>query len=137
MCDTSFLYLHLDLLAPVVATVFAAPTEAHRLHYVVAAFADGAKLCDAALLLPPASTASASSSAMTTTTTTSGSNGGTAGGLIGPRSTSSKAFSRGYRRVLLHILQTRLVRSNCTLRDVCLSYPTRHLTLSLAHYPPS
>ena len=109
MCDTSFLYLHLDLLAPVVATVFAAPTEAHRLHYVVAAFADGAKLCDAALLLPPASTAAASA-----TTTTSSS----AGGLIGPRSTSSKAFLRGYRRVLLHILQTRLVRPHCTLRVV-------------------
>ena len=108
VCDTSFLYLHLDLLAPVVATVFAAPTEAHRLHYVVAAFADGAKLCDAALLLPPASTASASA-----TTSSSG-----AGGLIGPRSTSSKAFLRGYRRVLLHILQTRLVRPHCTLRVV-------------------
>jgi len=129
VCDTSFLYLHLDLLAPVVATVFAAPTEAHRLPYVVAAFADGAKLCDAALLLPPASIASSA--------TTSGNNGGTAGGSIGPRSSSSKAFLRGYRRVLLHILQTRLVRSNCTLRDVCLSYPTRNLTLFLVPCPPS
>ena len=127
MCDTSFLYLHLDLLAPVVATVFAAPTEAHRLHYVVAAFADGAKLCDAALLLPPASTASSASA-----TTSSG-----AGGLIGPRSTSSKAFLRGYRLVLLHILQIRLVRPHCTLRDIGPSYPARYLTLSLAHYPPS
>jgi len=43
-CDTAFLYYHTHLLQALVGSVYALPTEANRLQYVLSAFADGIRL---------------------------------------------------------------------------------------------
>jgi len=40
-CDTSFLYFHTDILAPVVQSIYQVPTDANRLQYILSSFEDG------------------------------------------------------------------------------------------------
>jgi hypothetical protein len=42
-CDTAFLFYHTNILQPLVQMIYAAPTEANRLQYVLSAFEDGIK----------------------------------------------------------------------------------------------
>jgi len=44
-CDSSFLYFHQDILAPIVASIYKLPTEANRLQYIMGSFNDGIKMC--------------------------------------------------------------------------------------------
>lgn len=46
-CDSSFLYLHKDLLPRITASIYQLPTEANRLQYIMGAFNDGIRLCQA------------------------------------------------------------------------------------------
>jgi WASH complex subunit 7 len=50
-CDTSYLYYHLDVLSPMIAAIVMSSTEANRLQYLLAAFSDGIRLCDASIHL--------------------------------------------------------------------------------------
>ena len=46
MADTGFLFYHQDILGVMVADIYKRPTEANRLQYLLAAFADGIKACE-------------------------------------------------------------------------------------------
>ncbi len=46
-CDTSFLYFHTDILKPIIQAIYAKPKQANRLQYIMAAFSDGIKMCEA------------------------------------------------------------------------------------------
>lgn len=45
-CDSGYLYFHLDILSPMIISIFSSSTEANRLQYLLAAFSDGIRLCD-------------------------------------------------------------------------------------------
>lgn len=44
VCNSSFLYFHLSILDPIVASIYQHPTQANRLQYIIAAFNDGIRL---------------------------------------------------------------------------------------------
>ena len=142
VCDCSWLYHHLDILPPVISAIYAQPTDAHRLTYTLAAFADGVKLCDVAMILPPLSTAttgassslsssssgislsssftstsSSSSSSLSSTSSSSSSTSSSSSSLpSSPPSSSSSAgvvFLQAYRRFLCRVLQTRVIQPLC------------------------
>lgn len=48
-CETTFLYFHTALLDPIVGSIYSLPTEANRLQYVISAYEDGIKLCQAVM----------------------------------------------------------------------------------------
>jgi WASH complex subunit 7 len=49
LSDTAFLYYHKDILTPMVQTIYQLPTEVNRLQYIIAAFAEGIRMCAAVL----------------------------------------------------------------------------------------
>jgi WASH complex subunit 7 len=51
-CETSFLFFQTALLDFIVGGIYALPTEANRLQYVMSAFEDGIRLCQAVLHQP-------------------------------------------------------------------------------------
>lgn len=51
-CDTSFLYFQTALLDFIVSGIYALPTEANRIQYVMSAYEDGIRLCQAVLHQP-------------------------------------------------------------------------------------
>jgi WASH complex subunit 7 len=46
VCDSRFMYFHLDIATPIIMHLYRNPTEASRLQGLINALADGAKLCD-------------------------------------------------------------------------------------------
>ena len=53
-CDTSFLYFHVDILRPVISSIYSTPKDANRLQYILAAFSDGIRMCEAVQHIEPA-----------------------------------------------------------------------------------
>ena len=122
VCDCSWLYHHLDILSPVVSAIYAQPTDAHRLTYTLAAFEDGVKLCDVAMILPPLQSTV------------------NVGGTAPSSSSSSVVFLQAYRRFLCRVLQIRVIQPLCREieTDLRLHIHTKHLDhMSLSSHASS
>jgi WASH complex subunit 7 len=52
VCDSRFLYYHLDILSPMVESIYQLSAEANRLQYLLKGFIDGIKVCQMVAHLP-------------------------------------------------------------------------------------
>ena len=118
-CDTCFLYNHLDILGPVVASVYQQPTQAGRLTYFMAAFADGVKLFDSLLITPVITPITSNSNRSSSGRSSSESFAFVTSDNVeeGIRIVSGddckRLFLLAYRQYLCHILHTKITQPLC------------------------